>query len=96
VVSALSIARDVVHGVRAAPAFLLELTGLSRRRKRKRILRQALQGEKPWRRLSTLAGLIGQDEQQTRDLLVEIGARRSSTPRPDREMWALIARVGAG
>jgi hypothetical protein len=90
----LSIARDVVDGVRAAPGFLLEITGLSRRRKRKRILREALQGDKAWRRLSTLAGLIGQDEQETRDLLVEIGARRSAKQRSDREMWALVSRVG--
>jgi hypothetical protein len=52
----------------------------------------------PWRNIDGLTRVIGFDnkkeeyKEKCRQLLLEIGARRSFR---DREMWGLISRVGA-
>jgi hypothetical protein len=45
-----------------------------------------------WRELGTLSKAVGASEQETRELLVAIGARAST--KPGREMWGLTARHG--
>lgn len=42
-----------------------------------------------WRKLDTLTHVIGADEETTKRLLIEVGARASETGKP---IWALIAR----
>ncbi len=55
---------------------------------RKALLRKMLQHEDhQWRRLRTLSSVIGADEETTKRLLLEIGARASEDGRP---LWALI------
>ncbi len=59
---------------------------------RKRSLRQLLEdGRFEWRRLSTLARTTGTTPDECRRLLVEIGAR-GSTSQEEEELWALISR----
>lgn len=43
-----------------------------------------------WRKLSTLSHVIGADEELTKRLLIQIGARADENGKP---MWALISRV---
>ena len=46
-----------------------------------------------WRKLSTLARVIGADTYTTRRLLIELGARGSEKPREDlEEVWGLISK----
>lgn len=59
---------------------------------RQRILETMLQ-QKDWRRLSTLSRVIGCEPEETRRLLIHLGARGSETTREDgEEMWGLIAK----
>jgi len=65
---------------------------------RKEILKKELKGQWPWRNIDGLTRVIGFDnkkeeyKEKCRELLLEIGARRSFK---DKEMWGLINRVGA-
>ena len=69
------------------------LPGVSRDRKRKRLLRDMLEDEAyKWRSIGTLARSIGVSEDKTRELLISIGARASAAP--GEEMWGLAERVG--
>jgi hypothetical protein len=71
--------------VGALPRFL-------RTRKRKKILRPMLDDPRwKWRKLTTLAQSAGLGEQETRDLLIDMGARPSTGSGP--EAWGLISRV---
>ena len=46
-----------------------------------------------WRKLSTLSSVIGADDETTRRLLVELGARGSERRREDEdEVWGLIRK----
>ena len=55
---------------------------------RRKLLRQMLESEKnEWRKLETLMHVIGADEEKTKSLLIEIGARASED---GTELWALI------
>jgi hypothetical protein len=63
--------------------------------KRKKILREMLKEPTyEWRNLTTLARSIGASEEKTRDLLISIGARASTSP-GESEHWGLISRVGS-
>jgi hypothetical protein len=65
------------------------------REQRKQILLRALRGENDWRRLDRLSRLVGLPDQETRDLLIEVGARASTSRRSSDELWGLISRVGS-
>ncbi len=57
---------------------------------RKKMLKEMLQDEAfQWRTLSTLATVIGCNEEQTKNLLIAIGARGSEK---DDGKWGLISR----
>ncbi len=57
---------------------------------RKRLLRDMLKAEDyTWRRFDTLQHVIGADEETTKRLLIEIGARASEDGKP---LWGLISR----
>ena len=66
--------------------------------KRKEILKKELEGKWQWRNINGLTRVIGFDnnkeeyKEKCRQLLLEIGARRSFK---DKEMWGLISHVGA-
>ncbi len=72
-------------------AFKRRLQGISSTqadRPRKALLRRMLQHkDHQWRQLRTLSSVIGADEETTKRLLLEIGARASEDGRP---LWALI------
>lgn len=53
------------------------------------LLRQMLQGEHKWRKLDTLASVTGLTHKETKEYLIEIGARGSET---DAGLWGLISR----
>jgi len=58
---------------------------------RKKLLKTMLEDNRfpnRWRRLSTLSRVIGADEQTTKRLLIEVGARGSEK---DDGLWGLIA-----
>lgn len=76
----------LADAVKAVPA-------VRRNRNRKATLRKEL--EHPdfrWRSLSRLARAIGASEQETRDLLSEMGAR-GGTGKDGEEIWGLRSRV---
>ena len=54
-----------------------------------KLLRQMLDGEHQWRKLETLASVTGLSEQETKEYLIEIGARGSET---DGDLWGLVSR----
>jgi hypothetical protein len=56
---------------------------------RKQILHQLLSDKDPWRRLETCQRVIGADQDYTKKLLIEIGARGSQG---QRDVWALMSR----
>lgn len=57
---------------------------------RKKLLIKMLRSKKyPWRKLETLMHVIGADEENTKRLLLEVGARASEDGRP---LWGLIER----
>lgn len=57
---------------------------------RKKILKILLSDKhKAWRNLSTLARVIGLDEEKTKHLLLDIGARGSTS---ESDAWGLISR----
>lgn len=56
---------------------------------RKELLKKMLEKGFKWRSLSTLANVTGLDDDETKRLLVEIGARGSET---DPSVWGLISR----
>lgn len=59
---------------------------------RKKLLKNMLM-IKDWRFLSTLSRVIGSNEENTRRLLIEIGARASEKVREDNEEpWGLISK----
>ena len=43
-----------------------------------------------WRKLNTLSRIIGANEEETRRLLIKVGARGSEKDNKDNEVWALI------
>lgn len=49
--------------------------------------------DRKWRSIGVLARLAGASEPETRELLISIGARRSTG---DKEVWGLISKVGSG
>lgn len=59
---------------------------------RKRFLKQILEGEYDWYRLSTLARATGTTKEECRALLIQIGARGSLKEKNDDEMWTLEKR----
>lgn len=59
---------------------------------RTKLLRQMLE-HKDWRKLSTLTRVVGANADNTRRLLIELGARGSEKPREDdEEVWGLISK----
>ncbi len=58
---------------------------------RKALLRQMLDNPGPtgWRRMATMAGVIGANRDETACLLIDIGARASET---GNDTWAYISR----
>ncbi|HVL48148.1 MAG TPA: hypothetical protein VM889_06290 [Candidatus Thermoplasmatota archaeon] len=57
---------------------------------RKDLLKKLLQSKKfQWRRLDTLMHVIGADEETTKRLLLDIGARASEDGQP---LWGLVSR----
>lgn len=59
---------------------------------RVRLLKQMLDRE-DWRRLSTMSRVIGASQDETRRLLIQLGARASESERPDgEEAWALLSK----
>ena len=57
-------------------------------RPRRKLLKEMLEARPDgWRELSTLAHVIGTDDETTKRLLIEIGARASETKN---DVWALI------
>lgn len=57
---------------------------------RKRLLRLMLEDERfSWRKLPVLCHVIGADENTTKGLLLEIGARASED---GQELWAMLSR----
>lgn len=57
---------------------------------RRKLLRQMLEHQShTWRELETLMHVIGSDEESTKRLLLEIGARASENGKP---LWGLISR----
>ena len=58
---------------------------------RKAILMKMLENpDYVWRKLDTLSHTIGADEETTKRLLIEIGARSSEDEKP---LWALLSRA---
>ena len=55
----------------------------------KALLKALLEKGPRWRRISTLASVIGLDRKLTKEYLVVIGARGSQT---DPELWGLVTR----
>jgi len=69
---------------------LTERTATEREKPRKNLLLEMLQSPKyPWRKLETLMHVIGSDEETTKRLLLEVGARASEDGQP---LWGLIQR----
>jgi len=60
-------------------------------RVRKKLLKELLEA-RDWRKLSTLSRVIGADEETTRRLLIELGARGSETVGDPGEVWGLISK----
>lgn len=54
-----------------------------------KLLRQMLDGKHKWRRLETLASVTGLSQKETKEYLIEIGARGSET---DANLWGLVSR----
>lgn len=82
----LELVGKLADAVKAVPA-------IRRNRNRKATLRKEL--EHPdfrWRSLSRLARAIGASEEDTRDLLNELGAR-GGTDKNGEEVWGLKSRV---
>lgn len=70
--------------------FLHERTAAKRDKPRKDILLEMLSSPKyNWRNLNTLMHVIGADEDTTKRLLLEVGARASEDGQP---LWGLIKR----
>ena len=61
--------------------------------KRKMLLKQMLNNTKfEWRDINTLSNVIGATQDETRRLLIDIGARGSETNNGKNELWALIEK----
>ena len=80
--------------ISAAGNFLTEYFRTAKTRnadkERMALLKTMLNNEKyEWRKLSTLASVIGLDEIHTKDLLILIGARASET---NGDTWGLISK----
>lgn len=56
---------------------------------KKELLTDMLNGDRKWRKLSTLANVTGMTDPEAKQLLVEIGARGSET---DPSLWGLVTR----
>ena len=48
--------------------------------------------EHPWRNLSTLSNVIGASKDETKRLLIKIGARGSEKNNEKKELWGLISK----
>jgi len=69
---------------------LQERTAAKRDKPRRELLVQMLQSsDHKWRNLNTLMHVIGCDEENTKRLLLEVGARASEDGQP---LWGLIER----
>lgn len=69
---------------------LQESAAAKRGKPRKDLLLEMLRSPKyQWRKLETLMHVIGSDEETTKRLLLEVGARASEDGRP---LWGLIER----
>lgn len=70
--------------------YLQESAAAKRDKPRKYLLLEMLQSPKyQWRKLETLMHVIGSDEETTKRLLLEVGARASEDGQP---LWGLIER----
>ncbi|MBW7834438.1 MAG: hypothetical protein H3C29_14630 [Simplicispira suum] len=70
--------------------YLQERAAERREKPRKDILLKMLKSPKyQWRKLETLMHVIGADEEATKRLLLEVGARASEDGKP---LWGLIER----
>ena len=70
--------------------YLQQYTTKKQEKPRKELLLIMLQSPKlPWRKLETLMHVIGTDEETTKRLLLEIGARGSEDGQP---LWGLLER----
>lgn len=79
----------VIHCVKSKPERELA-------KNRKQLLTTLLQN-KEWRRLSTLSKVIGATEEETKRLLISVGARGSENRRKDgEEIWGLISKHPLG
>jgi hypothetical protein len=88
----------MIKEVLDAPGKIAELVKVVRdglrARRRKKILRAMLDDPAfRWRSLTTLATAIGLPEQETRELLSDVGARASTRPESS-ELWGLVDRHG--
>ena len=82
----LELVGKLADAVKAVPA-------IRRDRNRKAVLRKELEHKDfRWRSLSRLARAIGASEEDTRDLLNELGAR-GGTDKNGEEIWGLRSRV---
>ena len=57
------------------------------------LLKSMLNNQKhSWRNISTLSNVIGASKEETRRLLIKLGARGSETNNKDKEVWGLISK----
>lgn len=85
----------VVGGLLAPVGRLIESSVVNRgsaraEKTRKELLLKLLRSDKhSWRSLATLSSVIGTNQEATKELLLQIGARASENGKP---LWALIER----
>jgi len=79
-----------IYGLGGAVWKFFQLRNLERDRKER--LRLMLGGHWHWRSVSALATNTAADKQETKRLLMQIGARQMQDPP---HYWGLISRVGA-
>lgn len=58
-----------------------------------KLLRSMLEGKHNWRKITTLANVVGLDEKTTKEYLVVLGARGSET---NANLWGLVSRNPLG
>jgi len=78
-----------IYGFGGAVWKFFHLRNLERDRKER--LRLMLSGQWQWRSVSALAANIAADRQETKSLLMQIGARQMQEPP---YYWGLITRIG--
>lgn len=95
VIALIGVAGAVVGSVATIAAsiathYLQEKVAAKRDKPRKGLLLDMLnRSEFQWRKLDTLMHVIGADEETTKRLLLEVGARASEDGKP---LWGLISR----